>query len=491
MKLSNTLYPFLFGLIGIFAFSPFSIKFLIFISYIYLIKVILYKERNALTKLFCWGLGHWGFGMSWLIVSIYYYGEVHLIASLLIFSLLVILLTFVFTIPLLLTNTLISSLKIKAKLTKIILVSGIFLLIEFSRYFFLNGVPWLIPGNIFLDTITQSTYSVFGVSFASLLIYLICSIIVQYNKSKITAIALVFLFISLIPQNSNIIINNGIFVTAIQPSSNPFLKYKKDYYQKIEKNLLTLINQSSQSSKLIVLPEAELPYHDKSEKFNSFLSKINNKEKLLLGTWHYDENKLFNAFLNVKSDQVYKKIHLVPFGEYIPFRKYLSKIKSIQNLIQFSDYTVGKNNDLMTMDTYKVGNGICLESIYPNHYRQVSLNGADFLSVTVNNAWFFKSSAAKKHLDMSIMRAAENNRYMVQAANTGISAIVSNKGVVIEKSALNELKVLEDSIKVNLPLSFYTKFGDIIVIISGILILICVLRVVFNKENLTTSHSLD
>ena len=178
MKLSNTLYPFLFGLIGIFAFSPFSIKFLIFISYIYLIKVILYKERNALTKLFCWGLGHWGFGMSWLIVSIYYYGEVDLITSILIFSLLVILLTFVFTIPLLLSNTLISSLKIKAKLTKIILVSGIFLLIEFSRYFFLNGVPWLIPGNIFLDTITQSTYSVFGVSLASLLIYLICSIIV-------------------------------------------------------------------------------------------------------------------------------------------------------------------------------------------------------------------------------------------------------------------------------------------------------------------------
>ena len=111
MKLSNTLYPFLFGLIGIFAFSPFSIKFLIFISYIYLIKVILYKERKALIKLFCLGLGHWGFGMSWLIVSIYYYGEVDLIASTLIFGLLVILITFVFTIPLLITNTIISILE--------------------------------------------------------------------------------------------------------------------------------------------------------------------------------------------------------------------------------------------------------------------------------------------------------------------------------------------------------------------------------------------
>ena len=249
------------------------------------------------------------------------------------------------------------------------MVSGIFLLIEFSRYFFLNGVPWLIPGNIFLDTITQSTYSVFGVSFASLLIYLICSIIVQYNKSKITAIALVFLFISLIPQNSNIIINNGIFVTAIQPSSNPFLKYEKDYYQKIEKNLLRLIKQSSQSSKLIVLPEAELPYHDKSEKFNSFLSKINNKEKLLLGTWHYDENKLFNAFLNVKDDQVYKKIHLVPFGEYIPFFKSLRGLIDFFNLPMSNVDHGSKNQSKMTVfNGLEVSTPICLTWLFQEQF---------------------------------------------------------------------------------------------------------------------------
>ncbi len=482
MKLSNTLYPFLFGLIGIFAFSPFSIKFLIFISYIYLIKVILYKERNALTKLFCWGLGHWGFGMSWLIVSIYYYGEVDLISSILIFSLLVILLTFVFTIPLLLTNTLISSLKIKAKLMKIILVSGIFLLIEFSRYFFLNGVPWLIPGNIFLDTITQSTYSVFGVSLASLLIYLICSIIVQYNKSKITAIALVFLFISLIPQNSNIIINNGIFVTAIQPSSNPFLKYKKDYYQKIEKNLLTLINQSSQSSKLIVLPEAELPYHDKSEKFNSFLSKINNKEKLLLGTWHYDENKLFNAFLNVKNDQVYKKIHLVPFGEYIPFFKSLRGLIDFFNLPMSNvDHGSKNQNKITVLNGLEVSTPICFDMAFPRTVRLMNKSSLFMINIS-NDTWFGESIGPYHHLSIARIRSIENNRWTLRATNDGFSAIISNKGTIVDKLEKGDSNILEGYIDLINKSSFYNKIGYIFsYLISFILISSIIIRFLWLK----------
>ena len=482
MKLSNTLYPFLFGLIGIFAFSPFSIKFLIFISYIYLIKVILYKERNAITKLFCWGLGHWGFGMSWLIVSIYYYGEVDLIISTLIFSLLVILLTFVFTIPLLLTNTLISSLKIKAKPTKIILVSGIFLLIEFTRYFFLNGVPWLIPGNIFLDTITQSTYSVFGVSFASLLIYLICSIIVQYKKSRIAAIALVFLFISLIPQNSNIIINNGIFVTAIQPSSNPFLKYEKDYYQKIEKNLLRLIKQSSQSSKLIVLPEAELPYHDKTVKFSDFLSKINNKEKLLLGTWHYDENKLFNAFLNVKSDQVYKKIHLVPFGEYIPFFKSLRGLIDFFNLPMSNVDHGSKNQTKMTvLNGLEVSTPICFDMAFPRTVRLMNKSSLFMINIS-NDTWFGESIGPYHHLSIARIRSVENNRWTLRATNDGFSAIISNKGTIVDKLDKGDSNILEGYIDLIYKNSFYNKIGYIFsYLISFILISSIIIRFLWLK----------
>ena len=81
MKIIRLITPFLFGLIGIFSFAPFSIKLFIFISYAYLINIILSKNIHSFWNVFAWGLGHWGFGMSWIIVSVYYYGETGMFVS--------------------------------------------------------------------------------------------------------------------------------------------------------------------------------------------------------------------------------------------------------------------------------------------------------------------------------------------------------------------------------------------------------------------------
>ena len=99
MKILNFIIPALFGLIGIFAFSPFSIKFLIFISYGYLIRLLISNNNGVFWKVFCWGLGHWGLGMSWIIVSVYYYGETTIALSAFIYFLLIMILALVFTSP--------------------------------------------------------------------------------------------------------------------------------------------------------------------------------------------------------------------------------------------------------------------------------------------------------------------------------------------------------------------------------------------------------
>ena len=131
MRIKKYILPFLFGLIGIFAFSPFSIKVLIYVSYAYLIRLILYSKNSVISKVFVWGLGHWGFGMSWLIVSIYYYGETHIIMALIIFLLLVILLTTVFTCPLYLIKKLLKYTYFKSNIIKI---SIIFITRTFTRF---------------------------------------------------------------------------------------------------------------------------------------------------------------------------------------------------------------------------------------------------------------------------------------------------------------------------------------------------------------------
>ena len=331
MIIKSVLTPLLFGLVGIFAFAPFSIEFLIFVSYIYLINELISYKKASFLRIFFWGIGHWGFGMSWIIVSVYYYGETTIAMSAVIYILLTTILVLVFTSPLVLVNKLLLNVEINNKFIKIFIISTLLLMSETSRYFLLNGVPWLIPGNIFIDTITQNIYSIFGVSSASFLLYFLCVSILMYKNKKTFYAALILSLICVLPQYKSEEKEGNYLVTIIQPSSDPFLKYTAGYYETIENNLLELINESSTESQLIVLPEAELPYSIQQPRFNNFLQKSNVSEKILLGAWSIEDNKLFNVIYNPNNNSLYKKKHLVPFGEYIPF------ISSLRGIIDFFD----------------------------------------------------------------------------------------------------------------------------------------------------------
>ena len=200
MNLKQFLIPFFFGFIGIFAFSPFSIKPLIILSYSYLIRELVYRENSSLKKIIFWSFGHWGFGMSWLIVSVYYYGETSILISLIIFLLLILILTTFFSLPLSILRFRLFSRNNASQHIELLYISSILILSELSRYYLLNGVPWLIPGSVFLDTNTQYIYSIFGVAAGSMLIYLFASLIALYwgrnkNISYIIFLSSLILFI--------------------------------------------------------------------------------------------------------------------------------------------------------------------------------------------------------------------------------------------------------------------------------------------------------
>ena len=214
-------------------------------------------------------------------------------------------------------------LKIENNFLKISSVSALMLASEFTRYYFLNGVPWLIPGNIYLDTLTQNIYPFFGVSFASLIIYFLCTaILISYKKNRRFLFILVTLAVfTLVPEKKIDNLDGDIKVSVIQPSSDPFLKYEKNYHEDIENNLIDLINSTPPDTQLIVLPEAELPYYLQDIRFTHFINKIDHKEKILMGVWNLDQLSYlaYNSIYSVNTSEIYDKIHLVPFGEYIPF----------------------------------------------------------------------------------------------------------------------------------------------------------------------------
>ena len=472
MILKSILTPLFFGMLGIFAYAPFSIKFLIFFSYFYLIKQLISSVEYRIYKVFFWGIGHWGFGMSWLIVSVYYYGESSITVSLLIFILLTIILSITFTMPFLLIKKLFKILKINSNSHKLLFMTSMLLIGEFSRYFLLNGVPWLIPGNIYLDTLSQNLFPLFGAVFGSLLIYFFSSALVIFYKEKLFYILVVLTFFTLIPQFKNVESLDGLKISIIQPSSDPFLKYKGSYFRDIENNILNLIGNIAKDTELIVLPEAELPYSIETARFNYFLDKTKNKNKIVMGAWVKEQNKIYNALVSTYNQNTYKKTHLVPFGEYIPLSDKLRGIIDFFDLPMSNIQKGDKNqNNLIILDKYDVSTPICFEIAFPETVRKMNKSSLFMINVS-NDTWFGKSIGPYQHLAIARIRSIENNRWTIRSTNDGFSAIISNNGTVVEYIKKGESSILEGFIKLIDERSMYNHFGYLFIYLFVLAVII-------------------
>jgi len=216
----NFLIPFFFGLLGVLAFAPFSIKFLIIPAYSYLIHLVFFSDhKQFITKLSLWTLGHWGIGVSWIIVSVYYYGNIGYLSSFIVYLLFLILILIFAVAPIRLFKL---QETYNASLYSIVYISAALLLIELTRDFFFGGFPWLIPGTVSIDTLLSNILPIFGIAGASLLIYLGAATVASlWNSSKkIAMLILAFTALFFIPFNSKNITNNNesISVAIVQSS---------------------------------------------------------------------------------------------------------------------------------------------------------------------------------------------------------------------------------------------------------------------------------
>jgi apolipoprotein N-acyltransferase len=476
---------FVFGLIGIFAFAPFSIKPLILISYAYLIRSILFDNTHTFKKLISWAIGHWGFGMSWLIVSVYYYGETSILISLVIFFLLTLFLTLCFGLPLITLKYRLFSSKVGSKHLKIFSISSLLILFELSRYYLLNGVPWLIPGTVFLDTKIQFIYSFIGVTGGSLIVYLVStSIAIFWDIRYRIFLASLLLFI---PNINNI--NDTEFdlkVSIIQPSSDPFQKYNLGYKSYIENNILDLVKDVSPASQIIVLPEAELPYSIKSNDFRGFVKRISKYNKdIIMGVWNYQDKNLYNSLINLSTQEIYNKQHLVPFGEYIPF------ISSLRGVIDFFDMpmsnvtkgsNIQENIQLNAISKEKFAPLICFDIAFGNTVRKANISSNFMINIS-NDTWFGRSMGPYQHLEITRIRAIENNKWVIRATNDGVSAIISNKGTIVDKIDKNVSGVLNSGINYTYNRTIYSHYGHhapvifaLIVVLTSFIICLCTQR---------------
>jgi apolipoprotein N-acyltransferase len=155
----------------------------------------------------------------------------------------------------------------------------------------------------------------------------------------------------------------------------------------------------------------------------------------------------------------YDKIHLVPYGEYVPLKRYFPFLGKMVEAV--GDFDSGKKGQVLSWGHESIGILICFEAIFPELAGSMVRNGAQLLINITNDAWFGRSSAPYQHLSMVVFRAVENHLAVARAANTGISAFVDPVGRLLDQTPLFEEAVRTRALPVMNHKSFYARHGDI------------------------------
>jgi apolipoprotein N-acyltransferase len=159
----------------------------------------------------------------------------------------------------------------------------------------------------------------------------------------------------------------------------------------------------------------------------------------------------------------YHKIRLVPFGEYTPFEPLLGLGgRFTARVVQaVGTFTAGAEASVGSVEGHRLSALICYEAIFPDLVREFTSRGSELLVNITNDAWYGHTSAPYQHFAMARFRAVENGRYLVRAANTGITAVVDPRGRVLERTPLFERAlVVRDVPFVGEP-TFYSRRGDV------------------------------
>ena len=272
-----------------------------------------------------------------------------------------------------------------------------------------------------------------------------------------------------------------IKVAAVQANIDFELKWDKSRRDIVYDTYANLTRQHW-DSEIIVWPETAIPTFYKVAEQNfipAFEAEVeDNESEVLAGIFTFDEETelIFNSMVSLGGErQFYHKKHLVPFGEYLPFRWLLEIFQKFVN-IPMSDLSSGPGDYIVELRGIPVGVSICYEAAFGEEIIQ-SFPQAQLLVNVSNDAWFGDSLAPHQHLQIARVRSLESGRYMIRATNTGISALIDDKGNIVSRSGQFVEDVVTGTV---VPMQGSTPFiiwGNWVVInISFILLLVIYFR---------------
>jgi len=352
--------------------------------------------------------------------------------------------------------------------------------VEFLRTYSFSGFPWmlsgyaLVPFSGLLQVVTWT--GVYGLSFIATFInsgiaFGLASRAPAWTAALlILAVILSVLPIPSVPPESE---GDAAHVRIVQTNISLDQPWQEPAATQLLYELSHISTASPGTAKLVVWPETPAPFYvNEDPEFRHRMQTIARESNAYVLVGYIDRiadgptNSA--ALIDPRGDVVsrYDKIHLVPFGEYVPLMNVLSFAKALTH--QVGDFKPGSNYTVSDLDGHRLSTAICYESIFPDLVRQFVLRGSQMLVVITNDGWFGESSAPYQHLRMGVVRAVENRRYEVRDANTGISAIIDPYGRIQQMTPIGRRVVLDGKAYFRNDLTFYTKHGDVFAYVNVI-----------------------
>ena len=489
---------FIAGAVMTLAYAPFDYWFIPFLS---LSSLFYFSTKSDSPKQsaklgFSFGLGWFGFGISWVHVSIADFGGLPLIASLALMLLLVGYLALYPALSIFLAK------RYQSKLGAIGFVV-FWLLSEWLRSWVFTGFPWLSIGYTQLTSLLNGFGPIIG-EIGLQAIVLLLSVSLLYPRKRLALISFIFLFnlgwaLSFInwtqdnPQSQK-----EISISLVQGNIAQSVKWQPDNEMPTMMKYWQLTEPVWALSDIVIWPEAAIPRLEvMAEDFLMHLNDTANdtNTSLITGIVDYqpDTELAYNNVIvlgksskdaennpyTYKAENRYSKHHLLPIGEFVPFESILRTLAPIFDL-PMSSFSRGdyiQNN--LEANGIKITPAICFEIAFSQQVGDNINQDSDLILTVSNDAWFGNSHGPWQHLQIAQMRALEYAKPVVRVTNNGVTAIIDHKGNIQSQLPQNVADVLSETITLNEFSTPYKKHGN-----SPLIVLIIILNlfILYNKK---------
>lgn len=491
------------------AFAPFHI----FVAAIFSIAVFYFLLENLSTKKSIFYLG-WFYGFGYFLAGVYWISISLLVdagsfAWLIPFavSLIPATLGLYFAALALSYKFFLKRFKLEKTAEKIIIFAILWVVFEIARAFLFTGFPWNLIGYVWMfnDHFTQlaNIFGVWGLSFFAVVFALFPAFLFQFDGKKFSLIksktnnkfaAALFLIPLISAAYGHVslqenIVNKNVKLLLVQGNIKQEMKWNPvEKFNNFTKHIDLTNQQNLSDIKGVIWSETAIPYAaNQSDDLSLSLARAIPQDGVLIsGALKIDlaDDQIKDVWNSVfafskSGDRAviegsYNKHHLVPFGEYIPWQKYLPFISKITDgAVGFSE---GEGPQTIKTKYFSFSPLLCYEVIFPDKIIDKK-NRPDLLINVTNDAWFGNSSGPYQHFDMAKMRAVEYGISLARVANTGITAFVDPFGRVIKKIDLNEEGIIDVNLIESVRPTIYSKYGfcPLILLIAALVVILLIL----------------